>query len=429
MDEWLSSHNGARVALVADGRTVSYTELRARRNEVARRLAARGVGEGDRVAVLLPPGIAFAEVLHALPKLGAVLVPVNPRLGAAERAWITDGAKLVLDEPVDDGDEADVEPRSSIDPSAPHSIIHTSGTTARPKPVVLSYGNYHASATASAAHLGVRDDDAWLGVLPLFHVGGLQVLIRSAIYGTCAVVHDGFDVDRVRAALEAGEVTLASFVATMVRRLRDAGWEDAPRLRAALVGGGPVPADLLEWAAARSLPLMATYGMTETCSQVVTGSGPGEPPRALPGVDLKTSGEGELLVRGPMVASGALADDGWLHTGDRGHVAPGGSVHVEGRIDDTIVTGGENVAAAEVEEALLSHPSVRDAGVVGLPDPEWGQVVTAYVVVADGVTDEELIAHARERLAGYKLPKAVHRMEELPRNAAGKLLRRALPAY
>ena len=426
MREWLGLHDGARPALVAGGRTVSYAELRELRDTVARRLAARGVGEGDRVAVLLPAGVDFAAVLHALPRLGAVLVPVNARLSAGERRWVTEGARVVIESPVDDGDEADVPLRASVDHDAPHSIIHTSGTTARPKPVVLTYGNHHASAMASAAHLGVRDDDAWLGVLPPFHVGGLQVLIRSAVYGTCAVLHDGFDPDRVRRALEGGEVTLASFVATMVRRLREAGWERAPRLRAALVGGGPVPRDLLDWAAERGLPLMATYGMTETASQVVTARGPAEPARALPGVELRTSPGGELLVRGPMVARGALSADGWLHTGDRGWVGADGAVHVEGRIGETIVTGGENVAAAEVEEALLSHPAVRDAGVVGRPDPEWGQVVTAYVVADDGLRDDDLIAHARERLAGYKLPKAIHRRAELPRNAAGKLVRTRL---
>lgn len=385
------------------------------------------MGEGDRVAVLLPAGIAFAEVLHALPKIGAVIVPVNPSLSAGERRLVTEGARLVVDEPVADGPEADVPLRSAVDPEAPHSIIHTSGTTARPKPVVLTYGNHHASATASAAHLGVREDDAWLGVLPLFHVGGLAVLIRSAIYGTCAVLHDGFDADRVRGALEAGDVTLASFVATMVRRLREAGWDgQAPALRAALVGGGPVPGDLLDWAAGRGVPLMATYGMTETASQVVTAAGPDAPPRPLPRVEVRTGPGGELLVRGPMVARGALAGDGWLHTGDRGHVDPDGRVHVEGRIGDTIVTGGENVAAAEVERALLSHPAVSDAAVVGRPDPEWGQAIVAYVVCGDGVTDDELIAHARERLAGYKVPKAFHRRDELPRNAAGKIVRRDL---
>jgi O-succinylbenzoic acid--CoA ligase len=414
---------------VGDGRSLTYSELDRLADLCARRLAARGVGAGDRVAVLLPPGIDFAAVLHALPRLGAVLVPVNARLSASERRWITDGA-FVLEEPPA-GDEADL-PNVVLEPSSPHSIIHTSGTTSQPKAVVLTYANHEASARASAANLGVHDDDRWLGVLPLFHVGGLQVLIRSAIYGTCAVLEPGFDANRVLEQLEGGTVTLASFVATMVRRLRDVGWTSAPGLRAALVGGGPVPRDLLEWAADLGLPLLQTYGMTETASQIATlpaaeaVAGLGSAGRPLEGVELSTTSAGELLVRGPMVAASAVSGDGWLHTGDRGHVDAGGFLRVEGRIGDTIVTGGENVAAAEVEEALLSHPAVSDAGVVGRPDPEWGQVVTAYVVVAAEVTDAELLDHARTRLAGYKLPKSLHRRAELPRNAAGKLLRRQL---
>ena len=412
---------------MADGLTLSYTQLAERADQAARRLAALGVGMGYRVAVLLPPGVEFAAVLHALPLLGAVLVPVNTRLSADERAWVIEdaGARVVVEEPLDgDGDER-VALRSALDPEEPHCVIYTSGTTSRPKPVVLTYANHVASARASAERLGVRDDDAWLGVLPLFHVGGLQVLLRSAIYGTAAVIEPGFDAERVKSLLESGAVTLASFVPTMVRRLRDAGWTSAPRLRAALIGGGPVPGDLLEWAAERGLPLLQTYGMTETASQVVTASGPDARARALPGVELWTTPEGELLVRGPMVSRGALSDDGWLHTGDRGWVDADGFVHVEGRIGDTIITGGENVAAPEVEAALLSHPAVRDAGVVGRPDPEWGQIVVAYVV-ADGVSDDELLTHARARLAGYKLPKAIHRLDELPRSAGGKLLRRQL---
>jgi o-succinylbenzoate---CoA ligase len=138
---------------------------------------------------------------------------------------------------------------------------------------------------------------------------------------------------------------------------------------------------------------------------------------------VRVSGEGELLVRGPMVAPGAIADDGWLHTGDRGRVDADGTLHVEGRIKDTIVTGGENVAAPEVEEALLAHPGVEDAAVVGRPDEEWGEAVVAYVVARDGVTDEELRAHCRERLAGFKVPRAFVRTGEIPRTASGKALK------
>jgi O-succinylbenzoic acid--CoA ligase len=382
------------------------------------------------VATTLPPGHDFVELLHALPRLGAVLAPLNTRLTEAERRWQVEHAdvRLVVEEPPA-GAEAEVELRTEVGPDAPHTLIFTSGTTAQPKPVVLTYGNHQASALASAWNLGVAPDDRWLCVLPLFHVGGLAILLRSAIYGTAAVIHDGFDADQVRASLEASDITLVSLVATMLRRLREAGLERAHALRAALIGGGPVPRDLLEWGAERGLPLLQTYGMTETASQIVTLPAAealghlGSAGRPLPDVELRTTGDGELLVRGPMVSRGALADDGWLHTGDRGTIDADGYLHVEGRIKDTIVTGGENVSAAEVEEALLSHTGVDDAAVVGRPDPEWGEVVTAFVVLSAAVTDEELGKHIRERLAGYKAPRSIHRVEAIPRNAAGKILR------
>jgi O-succinylbenzoic acid--CoA ligase len=250
--------------------------------------------------------------------------------------------------------------------------------------------------------------------MPLFHVGGLSILTRSAINQTEAVIHDGFDVDRVKKALTDENITLVSLVPTQLSRLREAGLTKPPQLRAILLGGGPIPSHLLE----TDLPVIPTYGMTETCSQVWTG-------RPLPGAEIANGPDDELLIRGPMVAPKSIAEDGWLHTGDRGHIDEQGNLTVEGRIADTIVTGGENVAAAEVEEALLSHPAIKDAAVVGRPDPEWGQAVHAFVV-AVGST-ETLDAHLRERLAGYKIPKQIHQIGEIPRNAAGKILRGRLP--
>jgi acyl-CoA synthetase (AMP-forming)/AMP-acid ligase II len=158
--------------------------------------------------------------------------------------------------------------------------------------------------------------------------------------------------------------------------------------------------------------------MTETCSQVWTG-------KPLPRAEIANGPDGELLIRGPMVAPSAIAEDGWLHTGDRGHIDPDGNLTVDGRIADTIVTGGENVAAAEVEDTLISHPLVEDVAVVGRPDPEWGQIVTAFVV--GQVDPGELRSFARERLAGSKVPKAIHPIDEIPRNAAGKIVRARLP--
>ena len=438
MDDWLTrraSTHPDRPALIADAGIITYAQLDAAAARTARRLAALGVGEGDRVATTLPGSVEFAELLHALPRLGASLVPLNTRLTAAERDWqLRDsGARLSVTEPLD-GDEADVELRSEVDPDAEHSLIYTSGTTGSPAGISLTHRNHTASALASAWNLGVDPDDRWLCVLPLFHVGGLAILLRSAIYGTAAVLHERFDEQRIATALAAGEFTLASFVPTMLRRLVEVGLEQAPGLRAALLGGGPVPRDLLEWSAAHGFPALQTYGMTQTSSQIATLTAAeavtksGSAGRPLPGVELSISEAGEILVRGPMVSPGALdTADGWLHTGDRGRVDDEGYLWVEGRLKDVIVTGGENVACAEVERALEEHPAVVEAAVVGWPDPQWGERVTAFVVLDGGSVDErELAEHCRRLLAGYKVPRAFHVVTELPRNAAGKLLRREL---
>jgi o-succinylbenzoate---CoA ligase len=429
LDDWLT-----RAAIITSSGTVTYAELDAGARRTARRLAALGVREGDRVATTLPPSLAFAELVHALPPLGASLVPLNTRLTGEERRWQLEdsGARLCVEEPLE-GEEADVELRGDVDPDAEHSVIYTSGTTGRPTAVSLTHRNHTASALASAWNLGVHPDDRWLCVLPLFHVGGLAILLRSALYRTAAVVHESFDVQRVKSAFENGEVTLASLVPTMLRRLVEAGLEDAPALRALLLGGGPVPRDLLEWSAERGLPVLQTYGMTQTSSQIATLTAAeavtrsGSAGRPLVGVQLSISGEGEILVRGPMVSPGALdPSDGFLHTGDRGRLDDDGYLWVEGRLKDVIVTGGENVACAEVERVLEDHPAVVEAAVVGVPDPEWGEVVTAFVVLNGDGRSADLIAHCREHLAGYKVPRALHRVDALPRNAAGKLLRREL---
>ena len=424
MRELLSRSAASRpdaTAVAADGQELSYAQLEGRVARVAGRLRALGVGEGGRVATTLPPGIEFVALLHGAWRVGAALVPLNTRLTAAELRLQREaaGAQLEVAEPLEPGDA--LAPRAALDPGEVATVVFTSGTTSQPKAVEHTVANHLASALASGKNLGVEPGDRWLCVLPLFHVGGLTIPIRSAIYGTAAEIHPGFDEDAVIEALASGRITLVSLVPTMLRRLVERGLERPPGLRAALLGGGPIPQDLLDWSRQSGFPAMPTYGMTETTSQIATAP-PGElAARPLDGVELRIAGDGEILVRGPQVAGAALAADGWLHTGDRGHLDEHGRLHVEGRIADTIVTGGENVACAEVEQALLSHPAVRDAGVAGVPDPEWGQRVEAWVV-ADAEADD-LLAHARRHLAGYKLPKALHFVQALPRNAAGKLER------
>jgi o-succinylbenzoate---CoA ligase len=406
VEDWLTAAARARpdhVAVVVDEQSLTYAELDERTDRRARELAAAGVGAGDRVRVTHPPGIAFVELLHALPRLGAVLEPGPPADPPRPAAGVPGTADL----------------RSAFDPESVHTVIRTSGTTGTPKAVELTYANHLASAIASAGALGVEPGDRWLCPLPLHHVGGLNVLIRSVINRTAVVLHPRFDADRARAALEAGEVTLASLVPTMLARLRTAGLRATPGLRAIALGGGPVPPGLLDWARETGIPVVPVYGMTETCSQIVAGS----PGRPLTGVELEIAADGEILVRGPMVARAEIADDGWLHTGDLGRLDEDGSLHVLGRLKELIVTGGENVAPLEVEQVLVGHPAVADAGVAGLPDPEWGEAVTAFVVLREPIDGEQLRAWCRERLEAFKVPKAIHAVDRLPRNAGGKLLR------
>jgi len=312
------------------------------------------------------------------------------------------------------------------------SQVATSGTTGGPRPVGLTYGNHLWSAVGSAFNLGVDPDDRWLCCLPLHHVGGLSILMRSVIYGTGAVVHDGFDVDAVADSLERDGVTLASLVTTQLVRLLESGVDvSAPRV--ILVGGGPVPSEVLEEALGRGATVVQTYGLTEAASQVTTLA-PADARRKLgsAGRPLLTTHlriqEGEILVQGPTIAPGAADEDGWLHTGDLGSIDADGFLYVTDRIGDVIVTGGENVIPAEVEAVLLSHPDVADAAAVGRADPEWQEAVTAVVVACEGadVSAEALRAHCAAELSPYKVPKRFEFVAELPRTASGKVMRRAL---
>ncbi len=425
------------VALDTPTGSSTYRALLTAASAGADELAVRGVRAGDRVAIALPAGLDFAYALHACLLIGAIAVPVDLRLSQAERALVAAGAVATIDEPlsVDPGCGASLALRSTHDIDAPAVVIHTSGTTAAPRAVELTYGNLLWSAIGSAVALGSDPGDCWLCALPLSHVGGLSILIRSAIYGTCAVVHERFEVDRVLYALGAGGVSLVSLVATTLTRLLDAGLEEPPALRFALTGGGPVPAGLLARAQQARVPVALTYGLTETASQVTT-----TPPvkiRAAPtsaGPPLfctcvRVAADDEILVRGPTVAPAALASDGWLHTGDLGSLDARGGLLVTGRKADTIVSGGENVAPAEVEAVLEAHVGVLEAAVLGRPDDRWGEAVTAIVVARPGarLDAEDLRRHCAATLASYKVPKQfVIASEPLPRTRSGKLLRREL---
>lgn len=397
---------------------LTYAELLGAAREAAAALAARGVTPGARVGLALPPGEDFVIALHATWLLGAVVVPHDLRLTPAERPP-ADHVVERLERATVNGTAL----RATHDLDAPAFGLQTSGTSGTPKPVSLTFGNLLWSALGSAAALGVEPHDSWLCTLPLSHVGGLSIVARSAIYATHALVHERFDTGRVLAALQQDGVTLVSLVPTTLLRLLDAGLSEPPALRCALLGGAPVPPELQRRARAHGVLVSQTYGMTEACSQITTQT-PGDP-QADAGPPLfctrvEIAPDGEILVSGPTVAGGSVA------TGDLGTLDEHGRLTLVGRKADTIVTGGENVAPTEVEAVLSEHPAVAEAAVHARPDPQWGEAVVATVVLRSPATEEELRAWCAERLAAFKVPKAVAFADGLPRTASGKLLRREL---
>jgi len=442
VEGWLARAAAAapeRTALDTPAGSWSYAELYRAARAGAAELHARGAGPAQRVAIVLPPGLAFAQALHACMLLGAVAVPVDLRLSEAEREPILAGASLRVQEPLGEQADPDMAPRhAGHDLACAAVVIHTSGTAAAPRPIELTYGNLLWSAIGSAVALGLDPDERWLCALPLSHVGGLSILVRSAIYATSAVVHERFETDRALHALQQQEATLVSVVATTLSRLLDAGLRRPPALRCALTGGGPVAPALLARAHEAGVPVRLTYGLTEACSQVTSTpaaeilAGPAAPGPPLFCTRVRIDGEddvGEILVAGPTVSPSAQLRGGWLHTGDLGRLDERGRLRVVGRRADTIVSGGENVAPAEVEAVLEAHPDVLEAAVVGRPSEEWGEAVTAWVVARPGAEIDflELEEHCRRELAPYKVPKEFMGSEKpLPRTPSGKLLRRQL---
>jgi O-succinylbenzoic acid--CoA ligase len=428
LDNWLTQRAETcpdRVALIADGYELTYAELEHEAISAARRLAARGVRRDAVVVIELPPGLQHAVYLHALMKLGAIAYPLNPRLSAAERDAEIERADPALVLSGSEGEpltEADLPLLGEHDLDALHCRILTSGTSGRPRPVGLTYGNHLWSAVGSAFNIGVEPTDRWLCCVPFHHISGLSIVMRSVIYGTAAVVHDGFDVEAVATSLEGDGVTLVSLVATQLARLLEAGVDLLP-LRAVLV----------EEAIGRGATVVQTYGLTEAASQVTTiapsdaAERLGSAGRPLLTTHLRIH-QGEILVQGPTVAPEAADQDGWLHTGDLGHIDDDGFLYVTDRLGDVIITGGENVVPAEVEEVLLRHDDVVDAAAVGREDAEWQEAVVAIVVARPGssLDAEDLRRHCAAELAGFKVPKRFEFVPELPRTASGKVMRRAL---
>jgi o-succinylbenzoate---CoA ligase len=431
-----------RLALAVGDAAWTFAKLDRQVDIACHALRALGVVPGQHVGLRAPNGAGFAVAVHALMRLGAVLVPINTRLTPGEVDWqrADAGLELVLDEShlealLRPGEAARAE--REFDLQARHSVMYTSGTSGRPKGAILTYGNHWWNAVASALNLGTLSSDRWLACLPLFHVGGLAILLRGVIYGMPVQVHERFDAARVNQAIDDEGVSIISVVGTMLERMLAQRGERRypPTLRCVLLGGGPAPGPLLERAVRLGVPVFQSYGLTETASQVATLA-PEDVPRKvgsagkpLMGAQIRIGADGEILVRGPTVSPGYLhqpAEEAWLRTGDLGYVDDEGYLFVLDRRDDLIVSGGENVYPAEVEAVLLAHPAVEEAGVFGVADAEWGQIVAAAVKLEQPASIDDIVAFCRQRLAGYKVPRRIELVDTIPRTASGKLLRREL---
>ncbi len=473
---WLTARARERpgdVALFCDAERISWSSLAARAETLAAGLTGLGVGRGDIVAVRSAPSPEMIAALHAVQQLGAALLPVNTRLARPEAERILSHARprLLVDtisgerpdlgglHVVDSFDDvARAAAKSSsvparIDTGAALAVVYTSGTTGAPKGVVLTNANFAASAEGSRRRLGHGTGDTWLATMPLFHVGGLSILARSALEGSAVVLEDGFDAGRCTDTLARGSATMISLVPTMLHRVLECIGDVSPRVRGVLIGGAALPAALGRRALERGLPIAVTYGMTEACSQIATSdpggidAARGTTGKALDGVDIRiepienreqAGGWGQILVRGPGVTRGylrnAAADhaafrNGWLATGDIGRLGEDGALEVFGRLDDLIVSGGENVSPSEIERVLEEHRDVAESMVIGEPDDEWGQRIVALVVprsIDVLPAADEIRQWCRGRLAAYKIPREVRVVGDLPRNATGKLLRRLI---
>lgn len=302
-------------------------------------------------------------------------------------------------------------------------VVFTSGTSGPPKGVRLTWSNWEAAAAASVTHLGHGHEDTWLLAMPLHHVAGLGVILRSAYAGGSVRMLGRFDPVAYGQALR--EATLASVVPAMLSRVLDVETEAYRGLKAVLVGGGPVPAELLERAHAAGIPALPTYGLSETCGQVATlrpGSSPARKAHLLPGVEARIGPEERIHLRGPMVSPGYLGEPDrppgqWLVTGDRGRL-DGDELVVLGRVDDLIITGGENVDPSHVEQTLGEHPEVEGALVVGVPDETWGEIVGCLYV--GDVQEEGVEGWARSRLPTHAVPRLWRRVREVPTTTLGK---------
>ncbi|MYR06725.1 AMP-binding protein [Gordonia sp. SID5947] len=453
---------------VVDGHLrLTFREMVHRIRCAAGSFADLGIRKGDRVAIWAPNSAEWIIAVFGLLTAGGTLVPVNTRYKRDEAADIIvrSGAKAVLVQPDFLGLDFDVpagvevldikgaflssgEPfAAAVDPSDIADIMYTSGTTGRPKGVMMNHEQVLRLFSEWCDLADLREGDRYLMVNPFFHMFGYKAgVIASFIRGATIHPVPVLDVDQVLDIVETEKITMLPGPPTLYQSLLSAndGSRDLSSLRAAVTGSADIPVDLIR-RIQHELPfetIMTGYGLTE--AGTVTASRPGDTfdqiattvgtPCA--DIDIRIGDDGEVLIRGynvmqgylddPDATAAAIDDDGWLHTGDIGEIAEGGRLRIVGRMKDMFIVGGFNAYPAEIESYLLEHPAVEQVAVIGVPDERLGQVGKAFVVTRSAITEEELVSWSRERMAAFKAPRSISFLDRLPVNATGKVMKSEL---
>lgn len=459
-----AQHRPDHPAIVFDDRTLTYSELDARIVEVTQALLTQGIRPGDRLVYLGPNAPEFICSFAACLRVGAAFVPLNGRLTVDEHRYqtgnctpaiaVADPASvdhlqtacppdtIVLSteelEAATSHNDSELPPVPSDDADA--LLVYTSGTTGRPKGAVHTHRSFHYTILNGVACQDLTAADVAMSFLPLFHVGGLNIQTLPTLYaGGTVVLHDRFDPTRALNDIAKHRVTVSTFVPATIRAIiaePDFSTADLSSVRGIVTGSSIVPDDLLGAFEARGLNPGQVYGSTETGPTSVVlrfddSSQIGSAGRPALHSEARVE-SGELQIRGPHLfdrywqngeATAAAFDGDWYRTGDLAHVDNDGWIWIDGRVDDAIISGGENIDPEEVEAVLAEHPAVSDVAVVAGPSPQWGQTPVAFVVAKDNAKPNlaDLRAHAEERLARFKLPTDLRVVDELPKTALGKV--------
>ncbi|MBF2514303.1 o-succinylbenzoate--CoA ligase [Listeria marthii] len=461
MTNWLQKRvrlSPNETALVFEGKEETFAEISEAVERLAGKLFARGIRKDEMVALLGKNDRMTFLLIHALQQLGAITLFLNNRLTKKEIAFQLANAEVqqvimadsFADKVATGISYTELQQTDYIAPalieiwdlSRVASVMYTSGTTGQPKGVMQTYENHWWSAVASALNLGLTEKDSWLCAVPIFHISGLSIMMRSVIYGIPVYLEEHFDEEKITQLLESGQVSTISVVTSMLERLlKIHGGSYHPNLRTVLLGGGPASKTVLEICKQRDIPIVQSFGMTETASQIVTLPPKdaltkiGSSGKALFPAEVKIADDGEILLKGPSITPGYLHNDaatnaafvdGWFKTGDIGYLDEEGFLFVLERRSDLIISGGENIYPTEIEHVIATYEAVKEVAVVGKSDDKWGSVPVAFIVAEQIFDETELRTICQTNLASFKIPKQITIVDNLPKTASGKIQRNKL---